>query len=189
MLLKKFYDPMDLVRYTAEYETAYQEAIDSVEWGPNPDPAAVAAFASKQMENVHIRPPKIDYISLAHTGISPEQNFSVRLVTEYLQTGFMSISGDELFFYVHPETLHFEIIRRPGRYCLHCGEKLPDDTGGALARLHVAEKHTGVASPNPDNSAGYVAINHFACVLNAEQHEKWKSVPGKVHYDFAVKEG
>lgn len=117
---------------------------------------------------------EVDYISLAHTGVSPEQNFSVQMVTDCLSAGFMQIEGDTLTFRVYPEDLCYTIKRRPGRYCLHCGEKLADDTGGALARLHIAEIHAGQVSPSASDPSGYVALNHFECVLNAEQHETYR---------------
>jgi len=117
--------------------------------------------------------PELDYVSLAHTGVSPEQNFSIKLVTEFLVAGIMEIVDDELFFHVHPEDLHYVIKRTPGRYCLHCGEKLSDDVSGQMARLHVAMKHAGVQSPSDNDPSGYVALNHFECVLNNKQHLKF----------------
>lgn len=118
--------------------------------------------------------PELDYLSLANTGTTPDQNFSVKLVTDMLGAGLMEIHDDELILRVHPEDLHYTIKRTPGRYCLHCGEKLQDDQSGQMARLHIAMKHAGVESPDPDNPAGYIALNHFECVLNAEQHEKFR---------------
>ncbi len=111
--------------------------------------------------------PKIlDYLALAHTGTSLNQNFSTRLVTDFMTSGVISIEGDVLILDLRPEPLRYAILRRPGRYCLSCGEKLADDEGGALARLHVAEKHDGLAA--------YEQINHFECALDARQHEKYR---------------
>lgn len=121
-----------------------------------------------------VNPPPLDYLSLAHTGINPEQNFSTDRVVEGLTAGLMRIEDDVLALECHPEPLRYAIKRRPGRYCLHCGEKLADDEKGVLARLHVAEKHAGKPSPDADTPAGYVALNHFECVLDAKQHEKYR---------------
>lgn len=121
-----------------------------------------------------INPPPLDYLSLANTGVRPEQNFSVARVTEGLTAGLMRIDGDTLILDVHPEPLRYAIVRRPGRYCLHCGEKLGDDQGGAMARLHVAEKHAGTPSPDANTPSGYAALNHFECVLDSGQHEKYR---------------
>jgi len=120
-------------------------------------------------------PPPLDYLSLAHTGIEPEQNFSTQMVTGLLTDGLVTIEGDVLTLNVEPEPLIYKIVRQPGRYCLHCGEKLADDQTGALARLHIAMQHNGVASPDPSNPSGYVALNHFACVLDSAQHEKFRA--------------
>ncbi len=126
-------------------------------------------------ENVEcLNPPPLDYLSLANTGANPEQNFSIQRVTEGLSAGLMRIDGDVLTLDVHPEPLRYTILRHPGRYCLHCGEKLGDDQGGAMARLHVAEKHAGVPSPDANTPAGYVWLLHFECVLDAGQHEKYR---------------
>lgn len=119
-------------------------------------------------------PPPLDYLSLSNSGVNPEQNFSIDLVTEGLTNGLMSIDDDVLTLNCHPEPLRYAIKRRPGRYCLHCSEKLGDDNGGTLARLHVAEKHAGKPSPDTGTPAGYVALNHFECVLDAEQHAKYR---------------
>ena len=151
MLLKRIYDPKDLERFQAE-----------------------KAAATSQEEIDQITPPTLDYIALAHTGIEPEQNFSVKLVTEGLESGLIEIVDDELFFHVHPEDLRYTIKRSPGRYCLHCGEKLQDDPAGAMARLHIAQKHAGETSPDPANPSGYEAINAFECVLDEQQHETYR---------------
>jgi hypothetical protein len=112
------------------------------------------------------------YISVAHTGIAAEQNFSVSLVTKALQEGWMELHEGQLVLKGEPENLVYAIRRQPGRYCLHCGEKLPDDEGGALSRLHVAARHRGLSSPDPGNPGGYEKLNHFECVLAQEQHER-----------------
>lgn len=119
-------------------------------------------------------PPPLDYLSLANTGVKPEQHFSTDLVVEGLNAGLMAIDDDVLTLNCHPEPLRYIIKRRPGRYCLHCGEKLGDDNGGTLARLHVAEKHAGKPSPDANTPAGYVALNHFECVLDTKQHDKYR---------------
>ena len=120
---------------------------------------------------------QLDYLSLAHTGTHPEQNFSIKLVTEYLSSGLMQMLGNDLTLHCYPEPLFYRINRRPGAYCLHCGAQLPIENRGALARLHVAEKHAGRPSPVPGEPAGYVVLNHFECVLDAGQHEKYRLRP------------
>lgn len=131
----------------------------------------------------------LDYISLAHTGTTREQHFSTSLVTEYVTLGLMEIKDGALLFHVYPETLRYEIAREPGRYCLHCGEKLNDDQNGEMARLHIAMKHKGIPSPDPSNAAGYEAIHYFDCILDAKQHEKHQFVKGTIVSPFPEKEG
>lgn len=168
MELKMFYVKEDLERWNLEREVARQRIL--LELGPGTDERVVRDRLDKEP----IAPPKIDYISLGHTGTDPEQHFRTDMVTEMVEKGFMKISGDELIFYLYPETLYYEILRRPGRYCCHCGQKLPDDTKGELARLHIAEYHAGTASPNPEHPAGYEWITYFDVVLNKDQHEQYR---------------
>lgn len=128
-----------------------------------------------------INMPPLDYVALGNTGTNPEQNFPTQEVIHNMQHGLMGIDGDTLIFNVHPEPLRYAIKRRPGRYCLHCGTKLPDDAKGELARLHVAEQHAGVPSPHADIPAGYENLTYFECVLDAEQHEKYRVRPERKH--------
>ncbi len=66
----------------------------------------------------------------------------------------------------------FRILRGPGRWCCHCGIKLPDDdssaAAGALAREHVAEHHKGEKSPDPDNPSGYICPRYYDTELVTE---------------------
>ncbi len=125
--------------------------------------------------------PALAFIEVRHTGTHPEQNFSTRLVEGGQAEGWIEIDGDELTLLAQPEDLHYTIRRRPGRYCLHCGEKLPDDDGGpkpgALARQHVAEKHAGQPSPDPAQPAGYFRTNAWECILDLEQHDRFRAQP------------
>jgi len=119
-------------------------------------------------------PPPLDYVSLGHTGTTPEQNFSGGLINTALAEGWATISKGKLTLHVHPEDLVFTIKRMPGRYCCHCGEKLADDATGELARGHVAAAHHDTKSPDSGNPAGYCMTSAYECVLDAEQHEKFR---------------
>lgn len=130
---------------------------------------------------------ELDYLSLAHTGIQAEQNFSVGLITQGLKEGWVDINDNTLTLHAVPENLQYAIRRPPGRYCDHCGEKLPDDESGEMARLHVAMQHKDVPAL-AGNPAGYVKLNHFECVLSAEQHEKFR-VKGKARAPQFPKKG
>lgn len=119
-------------------------------------------------------PPEFDYVSLAHTGVDINQNFSVDLVTEALNKKWMTMEEGKLTLLIHPVNLYYKILREPGRYCCHCGDKLQDDIKGSLARLHIASKHPDKESPDPNNASGYCRINHFECELDKKQHEKYR---------------
>jgi hypothetical protein len=121
-----------------------------------------------------VNAPPLDYVSVAHTGVSAEQHFSAGLINAAMAEGWCSISGDQLILHVHPEALVYTIKRAPGRWCCHCGEKLPDDALGELARGHVARLHPATKSPDPNWPAGYGMTNAYECVLEQKQHEQFR---------------
>lgn len=126
-------------------------------------------------EGVTLNQPPLDYVSLGHTGTDAHQNFSTRLVAAAVKEGWMKIGdGTEIVMGVYPETLFYKVLRKPGRYCLHCKEKLPDDERGLFAQAHIAEKHAGVPSPDKSNPAGYEVLNGFECVLDEGQHKRFR---------------
>lgn len=140
-------------------------------------------------ENAILNPPPIDYITVEHTGANPEQNFTEKLVRAGLREGFLSISGNKLTLQAQPEDLKYTIKRHPGYYCCHCGMELPDagvmetdedgkETGRTLGLVHVEEQHEGAESPDPSNPSGYQRLDHYECILNAEQHERFHRKAG-----------
>jgi len=190
MYMKKFYDEADLTRYEAEKKTVNEKTRAKYEALGIADEDVLKIAIQKEVDKAGIMPPKIDYISLADTGTMPKQYFSTWLVTEYLTLGLMEMQDDELFFNLYPETLRYTIKRRPGRYCLHCGEKLGDDQKGELARLHIATKHKGKPSPDNNEPAGYKNVTYFNVTLDPKQHEKYKAVAGATRvYPEKVKAG
>jgi hypothetical protein len=124
-------------------------------------------------------PPPLDYVALVHTGTSPEQKFTPDFLAA--NASFARIDGDRILLDVAPETLVYNIKRSPGRYCCHCGARLPDDDNGALARLHVATAHSNAQSPDAGNPGGYEKLNAFECTLDAQQHERFKWDPARGH--------
>lgn len=189
MYLKKHYKPENLAAYLAAKETETVLAKEkAAALGVN-DPVLLESIVTTMVSDKHIPPPELDYIAVAHTGTSRKQNFSTSLVTEYVTLGLMEIHDGELFFKTHPETLRYKILRQPGRYCLHCGEKLSDDEKGELARLHVAMKHKGKTSPDVNQPSGYTSLTYFECELDEKQHEKYKAEPGTLMFEFPEKAG
>lgn len=132
-------------------------------------------------------PPPLDYVSVGHTGTTPEQNFSGGVINAAIAEGWATISRGKLMLHVMPEDLVYTIKRVPGRYCCHCGEKLQDDATGELARGHVARAHPNEESPDPNHPAGYSMTGAFECVLDAEQHARYQAKPGRAP-QFARKE-
>lgn len=121
-----------------------------------------------------LNPPPLSHVEMKHTGTSPEQNFSRELIEHGMREGWVQFERGELLLKVLPETLRYTVKRTPGRWCLHCGVALLEDTDGAKSREHVKAFHDGVPSPDANNPAGYVKTHAYECALNTAQHEKFK---------------
>ena len=77
--------------------------------------------------------------------------------------------------------------RRPGYYCSHNGARMDlsaeayGDPAIAAVEAQQYLKANGfadVASPDPQNPAGYQRLHHYECELDADQHARFKAVPG-----------
>lgn len=111
------------------------------------------------------------HVDILHTGYSQEQNFSTRLVTNALSEGWMSMQNGEIILKASPEDLVYKILRGPGYYCCFDHMKFDD---AVSAKNHVDTQHKGEKSPDPNNPHGYEKINHYHCILDAAQHNKYK---------------
>ncbi|MDL1909703.1 hypothetical protein FBQ81_03265 [Chloroflexi bacterium CFX6] len=172
MLLKRVYDETDLTRYEAERKALTAKWYETLRAaGVSED--LLDAMVKQQVDTV-IAPPKLAGVEIEHTGVDAEQHFSTSLVTEYVKLGIMEIAGNRLTLHAAQADLHYTIVREPGRWCLHCGEKLPDDVNGEMARLHMAMKHNGAPSPDESNPAGYKWLTYFECALDAAEHDRWQ---------------
>jgi len=169
--------------------------------------------------------PVQDAITVLGTGVTPQQNFSQRLIDQGTREGWLEMTGSQIILHSHAEEppklraeavaeldrmrkamggrkatdseaaaiekarkqkadaagepnsrVHvgdyiFTILREPGHYCCHCGEKLPENDGQAdedgltVGAKHVQENHAGVPSPDPNNPAGYRWITHYETEL------------------------
>lgn len=133
--------------------------------------------------------PVCTHVSVKHTGSSLDQNFSSRLVAQAMAEGWMSLSGGQLTVKADPEDLRYDVLRGPGYYCVHDGKEIPvsnlardERLRTGMGRLAAAEAKAylkangfeGVTSPNPAHPSGYEVIDHFECVLDSEQHAKFK---------------
>lgn len=118
----------------------------------------------------------VEVISL---GASQDQHFAPDLVEQGLRQGWILLDLDPKKG--KPATLTikatngdypYEVVRLPGYYCLHCAEKIDFDDKGVNARIHVASKHAGKASPDANWPHGYERINYFDCVEINPRPEK-----------------
>lgn len=174
MQLTRLYDESDRERFETERVQHIETHKNKLRLTGVPE--ELHETIARQMAAASVAPMKIRAMEVVHTGASQKQHFSVRSILQGLDHGYFKIEGDRLTLKAEPEDLVYSIQRRPGRYCLHCGEKLPDDTKGELALLHVFEKHHGVESPDPKgHPAGYEMINYFDVTLDGGQHERHKS--------------
>ena len=97
----------------------------------------------KDAQGTLLTPPQVAYLEVKHTGSSPAQHFSTRLVAAGIAEGWLSIAGTQLTLKGAADDLVYSIVRVPGRY--------PSDT----------------------ERSGYEVIHYYDCVLNAAQHERY----------------
>jgi len=171
MLLNRIYDEQDLARFKMDRQKTLDEWQGKLKEALIPE-ELIESFA-KQVSDKLVPAPLVAGVEIVHTGARPEQNFSTPLITEFVKIGIAEIEGDQLTLHAQPEDLHYTIKRVPGRWCLHCGEKLPDDQNGEMARLHVAMKHKGIPSPSADDPSGYQWLTYFECVLDDAEHARF----------------
>ena len=131
--------------------------------------------------------PRFVGVEVRHTGIDAAQNFSTTLVAQAMAEGWMSIDGNVLTLHAANGDLRYTVKRTPGYYCCHNGAPMPISAAaygdGALAAVEArqylkANGFEGVASPDPNNPAGYERINWYECELDAAQHEALRARPG-----------
>lgn len=111
------------------------------------------------------------HVDIIHTGIQQKQNFSTRLVAAALQEGWMKMKDGKIILKASPEDLVYSIVKEPGYYCCHDGKKLDDAN---MAKSYVEQNFPEIPSPDPANPLGYMKINHYECVLDKEQHDRYK---------------
>jgi hypothetical protein len=103
-----------------------------------------------------------------------KQKFSPQSLLEGQAQGWLSMENGVITVRGLNETVRYRVVRMPGYYCCHCGEKLEGDpsimdgTEGAKKRsAHVMEKHADKKSPDPENPSGYMGTNSFKGVLES----------------------
>lgn len=162
MLLKRIYDKPE----------GWERQVNTRALG------GVALIDPKKPEGACLNPPPLSHIEVKHTGTTPEQNFSDRLVYTGIREGWITLSKGKLIVHGQPEDLRYTVKRGPGHYCCHCGAAL-EDAARFVAKdvtagmQHVADAHPDKESPDPGNPAGYCRVLAFECVLDSEQHTKY----------------
>jgi len=172
MLMSRIYDEADLARYKtdrADAEAKWRKMLQDI----NVPDSLMETFVKQVCDNV-VTLPKMVGIDVIDTGFSQEQNFATSLVTDFVSLGIMELKGKHITLKSSKDKLKYTILREPGRWCLHCGEKLSDDQNGEMARLHIAMNHKGVASPDPNTPSGYEWLTYFECVLDESQHNRYR---------------
>jgi hypothetical protein len=137
-------------------------------------------------ESVAAGSPVVTHLEVKHTGANAPQNFSTALVAEGLRSGFVSLQEDLLTLHAKPEDLRYTIKRRPGYYCCHNGARMElsaeayGDPSIAAVEAQQYLKANGFdgASPDPMNPSGYMRLHQYECELDADQHARFKAVPG-----------
>ena len=112
---------------------------------------------------------KVSGIQIKRFPTNGRQHLSEKIVAKGIAEGWLSINDETVTIHDQVGDLDMNILRKPGRYCCHCGEKLEDDDhlvkSGEAARAHVVSMHKGKKSPDPENPAGYLKLNYFDCVV------------------------
>ncbi len=144
----------------------------------NPDGTHIAKCPMCRNGVAVILTPPVDHVLVKHTGTGEGQNFSTRFIDTGILEGWITMDKNKITLHTKPQNLAYTINVRPGRYCSHCGDKLPDDTRGLEARSHVREVHPGKKSPDPESPAGYAQVNAYLCTLDKVSHAKFKAGRG-----------
>jgi len=118
---------------------------------------------------------KCTHMRVVHTGKSPEQNFSQRLVAAGLAEGWLTLAGDTLSMKTDGEPLRYTVKRRPGYWCKSSGDAIPVSAvawgmlmggNGQLARAETLAWLASHGKPATD----YDLTAAFECVLDPAQH-------------------
>ena len=109
--------------------------------------------------------PPVSGVEVLRAG-SVQQHFSPHLIEGGQGEGWLSLVENELVVNGVNKRLTYRVLRMPGYYCSHCGERLLD--GGRTAAAHVQGKHSGEKSPDASSPGGYEKINFYDCELVAE---------------------
>lgn len=96
-----------------------------------------------------------------------QQKLTQDFLDKGLVRGYISMGNGRITIEAKPEKVVYRIIRTPGLYCCHCGRELERSQKSEVAKAHIASEHSGVASPDKENPAGYRDDMFYACEKEA----------------------
>lgn len=120
-------------------------------------------------------------VEVVHSGLNPEQNFSMAMVERGLSEGWIVQNGDVLELRTPNDVLRYQVKRRPGYYCSSTGERIPVSAVAWNSRergilcQREARKWLQERGKGPND---YEVTNAYECALNPEQHMKYRAVVG-----------
>lgn len=122
---------------------------------------------------------EVSRVTVGHTGLKPEQNFRRGLIETGIAQGWITLTGDTLVMAADPEDLVYTVKRTPGYFCTSTGEHIPISTMAWASSqrdvLACLEARKWLAA-NGKAITDYKVGNDYRCVLNATQHEKFRTV-------------
>jgi len=143
---------------------------DRIKWIPcgRENPNAIGVVKRGRTEYSIPLWPIVNGVEIQEMPLDGKHNFSTTLIEDCQHAGWLTQTDKHIVIHsANMGDVAFKIIKQPGRYCLHCGEKLEDDTLGVLARKHIEDHHAGEKSPDENNPSGYVCNNFYATEVEA----------------------
>lgn len=122
----------------------------------------------------------VSHVEVKHTGTSPEQNFSHRLVEAGMADGWVTVEDDALTMKTDAEPLRYQLKRKPGYYCVSTGDRIPISD---IAWTQACTRAEAILAPREARKwlaarglaeTDYEVTRAYECVLGADQHDTFK---------------
>lgn len=92
-------------------------------------------------------------------------HFSTKFVQEGAVEGWITLGAGKVTLHLSDGDVAYRILRGPGAYCLHCGERIGRGAGNpaetARRRDYIGQCQQGPGEPRPD----YEVADYFDCEL------------------------
>lgn len=146
------------------------------------DPAELAAYLEAKTRGELTEMPMITHVEVMHTGTSPEQNFDDGMIDRAVIDGWATLSADRLQLKTDGEPLRYTVTRAPGYFCKSTGEAIP-----MSAKAWARFRYSGDSALSQPEARAWLKANDKAdndydiavayhCVLDADQHERFRAV-------------